>query len=497
MIYTIGPSYVRSGEIWAGTDDGQIQLTQDEGKTWENVTPPELTPWSKVTHIEASHSDAGTAYAAVDRHRLDDYQAYLYRTRDFGKSWQRVSKGISEGSFLNCVREDPARKGLLYACTEKGVYVSFNDGDDWQSLQLNLAVTSVRDLVVHENDLVVATFGRSFWILDDVTPLRQMDAHVAAADAWLFRPEAAIRMRPGSDQGTPVPMDEFLAANPSEGAVLDYYLKQKASSPIQLEIFDSEGKLVRQFASDDVLHKTNPNDVPIQMEWVRDAKPLLADAGMHRFVWDLRYALPKGVRRSFWGPAGPLAVPGNYTVKLTANGKSSTQPLTIKLDPCVKTQPDALTRQFSLASKLAARLGEVSIALQQIGDLRKQIDARKKDANGKSELLTALQELEKKVEAAVELDSDADFGLFGQALPSKDHETHPQVQGALTRLLIIVDSSELGPTIDAATASVRWEEAAQETLARWATFQKEDLAGVNTLLEKAKLKLLVIAPTNP
>ncbi len=217
VIYTIGPSFVKAGEIWAGTDDGLIQLTQDEGKTWENVTPAELTPWSKVTHIEASHSDAGTAYAAVDRHRLDDYQAYLYRTRDFGKSWQRVSSGIPQGSFLNCVREDRVRKGLIYACTEKGVYISFNDGDDWESLQLNLPITSVRDLVVHENDLVVATFGRSFWILDDVTPLRQLDARVAAADVWLFRPQAAIRMRAASDQGTPVPMDESLLPNPPEG----------------------------------------------------------------------------------------------------------------------------------------------------------------------------------------------------------------------------------------------------------------------------------------
>ncbi len=399
VIYTIGPSFVRAGEIWAGTDDGLIQLTQDEGKTWENVTPPELTPWSKVTHIEASHSDAGTAYAAVDRHRLDDYQAYLYRTRDFGKTWQRVSSGIPDGSFLNCVREDPARKGLLYACTEKGVYVSFDDGDDWQSLQLNLPVTSVRDLVVHENDLAVATFGRSFWILDDVTPLRQMDAHVATAETWLFRPQTAIRMRPGSDQGTPVPMDEWLAANPPEGAALDYFLKDKPSTPIQMEIFDSEGKLVRRFASDDVLHKTNPNDVPLQMEWVRDPKPLLAEAGMHRFVWDLRYALPKGVRTTYWGPAGPLAVPGNYTVKLTANGKSSTQPLTIKLDPRVKTPQDALVRQFGLASTLAARLGEVSMALQQVGELRKQVDERKKEASGNTELLTALQGLEKKMEA--------------------------------------------------------------------------------------------------
>ena len=496
VIYTIGPSPVRAGEIWAGTDDGQIQLTQDEGKTWENVTPSELTPWSKVTHIEASHSDAGTAYAAVDRHRLEDYQPYLYRTRDFGKSWQHAANGIPDGSFLNCVREDPVRKGLLYACTERGVYVSFSDGDDWQSLQLNLPMTSIRDLVVHDEDLVVATFGRSFWILDDVTPLRQMDAHVAAADAWLFRPQTAIRMRAASDQGSPVPMDESLAANPAEGAVLDYYLREKASTPIQLEIFDAEGKLARRFASDEVLHKTNPIEVPVQMEWVRDPQPLPAEAGMHRFVWDLHYVLPKGVRSSYWGPAGPLAVPGTYTVKLTANGKSSTQPLTIKLDPRVKTQQDALERQFGLASKLAARLGEVSAALQQVGDLQKQIEARKKDAAGNAETLKALQELEDKIAAAMQVDGDAEFGLFGLAAPDKEHEALPKIAGALTGLLIIVDSADAGPTPDAAMASARWEVVAGDAVARWGAFQKDDVAGANILLEKAKLKTLVISPLN-
>src|SRR5712664_360935 len=496
VIYTIAPSSVQAGEIWTGTDDGQIQLTRDEGKTWSNVTPAELTPWSKVTHIEASHFDAGTAYAAVDRHRLEDLHAYLYRTRDFGKTWQQASSGIPEGSFLNCVRQDPTRKGLLYACTERGVYFSFNDGDDWQPLQFNLPMTSVRDLVVHENDLVVATFGRSFWILDDVTPLREMDARVAAADTWLFRPETAIRMRPGSDQGTPVPMDESLAVNPPEGAVLDYYLREKASSPIQLEIFDSEGNLVRRFASNEVLRKTNPNDVPIQVEWIRDPKPLLAEAGMHRFVWDLHYALPKEVRRSFWGPAGPMAGPGNYTVKLTANGKSSTQPLTIKLDPRVKTPQDALARQFSLASKLAARLGEVSVALQQVGDLRKQIDARKKEASGNAELLSAWEELEKKLEAATEADRDGGFGLFGLAAPGKEREPLSKVVAALTGLLTVVDSSDLGPGADAAIASERWEEAAQETLAEWETFKKEDLASVNALLRKANLKPLNFAESS-
>ena len=494
VIYTIGPSYVRAGEIWIGTDDGQIQLTQDEGKSWGNVTPPELTPWSKVTHVEASHSDAGTAYAAVDRHRLEDYAAYLYRTRDFGKTWQRVSNGIPEGSFLNCVREDPVRKGLLYACTEKGVYVSFDDGDDWQPLQLNLPITSIRDLVVHEDDLVVGTFGRSFWILDDVTPLRQMDAHVAAADSWLFRPQTTYRVRPGYDQSTPVPMDEALAANPPDGAILDYFIKEKPSLPIQLEILDSEGKVVRRFASDEKLSKTNPDDVPFQYEWVNNPLPLLAEAGMHRFVWDLHYALPKGVRRSFFGPTGPWAVPGNYVVKLTVGSKSSTQPLTIKMDPRVKTPQDALVRQFGLASKLAGRLGEVSTALQQVGDLRKQIGERKKESSGNAEISKTLQDLEERLEAAVEPDSDDDFMLFGLSVPGKEHEPLRKVAAALTGLMIIVESSDAAPTADAATASERWEEAAIETLRRWASFQKEELAGGNASLEKEKLKALTISP---
>src|SRR5262249_53856761 len=231
VVYTIAPSYVRAGEIWAGTDDGLIHLTQDGGRTWSNVTPAELTPWSKVTHIEASHSDPATAYAAVDRHRLEDLQPYLYRTRGFGKTWQRASNGIPEGSFLNCVREDPVRKALLYACTEMGVYVSFNDGDNWQPLQRNLPTTSVRDLVVHNDDLIIATHGRSFWMLDNLTLLRQINAKLAAADVWLFRPATAYRLHKGSDQGTPVPLDEPHADNPPTGAVLDYYLKEKAKAP--------------------------------------------------------------------------------------------------------------------------------------------------------------------------------------------------------------------------------------------------------------------------
>lgn len=493
VIYTIGPSYVRSGEIWVGTDDGLIQLTQDEGKTWKNVTPGELTPWSKVTHIEASHFDAGTAYAAIDRHRLEDRNPYLYRTQDFGGTWKRISRGIPEGSFLNCVREDPVRKGLLYACTEAGVYVSLNDGEDWVSLQLNLPFTSVRDLVVHENDLVVATFGRSFWILDNMTPLRQIDLPAEANAARLFAPAPAYRVRPGWDQATPVPVDEALAANPPDGAVLDYYLKENSSSPIQLAIFDAEGKLVRRFASDDQLWQTKPGSVPFTMNWVHDPQPLSNEAGMHRFVWDLHYPLPEGVHRSLYLTAGPLVVPGNYWVKLMADGQSSTQPLTVKMDPRVNAAAEALERQFALASQLGGRLGEVSAALQQANALRKQIEERKKDAAGKTEILSALEELNQRTEAAAEPDGEDDyFMLFGLALPGKGREPLPRVAFALAGLFVVAESADVAPTSDLRMAAEAWEVTSKNALARWKIVMEKDLVGVNAKLQKAKLKPLAV-----
>jgi photosystem II stability/assembly factor-like uncharacterized protein len=492
VIYTIAPSSIHAGEIWTGTDDGLIHVTRDEGKTWSDATPPEITAWSKVTHIEASHFDSGTAYAAVDRHRLEDLNAYLYRTRDYGKSWTRISRGIPDGNFLNCVREDPVRKGLLYACTEKGVYISINDGDDWQSLQLNLPTTSVRDLVIHENDLVIATFGRSFWILDDVTPLRQIDSQLQSSDAWLFAPQTAFRVRPGYDQGTPVPMDEPLSANPPDGVVLDFYLQEKSPSPIQLEIFDSNGKLVRRFASDDKLFRTNPDSVPLTMNWVRDPQPLPNEPGMHRFVWDLHYALPKGVQRSYFFSAGPWAIPGNYSVKLTANGKSTTQPLTIKMDPRSDATADALQHQFAVAAQLGQTLGQVSIALQQAKDLRNQVNERKKDAAGKSELVAALDDFNRKMEVAVEFDTDNDFMFFGLALPGKSHESLPHAQSALTGLLIVEQSADVVPSADVVTAASAWEASSKDSLARWRTVLEQDFAALNSKLQKANLKPLAV-----
>ena len=478
VIYTIGPSSVQAGEIWAGTDDGLIQLTQDEGKRWSNVTPAELTPWSKVTFIEASHFDAGTAYAAIDRHRLEDLHAYLYRTRDFGKSWQQASSGIPEGSFLNCVREDPLRKGLLYACSEKGVYVSFNDGDSWQSLQLNMPTTSIRDLVVHGDDLVIATHGRSFWILDDATPLREISAQVSAADLWLFKPATAYRVRPGSDEGTPVPMDEPLAENPPDDAVVDYWLKEKPKGPVELEIFDTEGALVRRFSSDDVLQKTNPRNVPIAMEWVRDAAPLSAEAGMHRFVWDLHYAPPKGVRRSFYGPSGVWSLPGKYNVKLTASGKSSSQVLTVKMDPRIGTPEDALRREFVAASRVSALLEAVGAAREQAEALQKHIAARKAEAGTNAEVAAAMAELSGKVNEVNGVPSEEEFGFFALRLPGGEPATLHQVAAALSGLLMILDGADAAPTADAQRAAAQWEAAGADVLARW-----------NAVLEKTKLQL--------
>jgi photosystem II stability/assembly factor-like uncharacterized protein len=489
VIYTLAPSSVKAGEIWAGTDDGQIQVTQDEGKSWSNVTPAELTAWSKVTHIEASHFDAGTAYAAVDRHRLEDLRPYLYRTRDFGKSWQQVASGIPEGSFLNCVREDPLRKGLLYACTEKNVYVSFDDGDSWESLQLNMPTTSIRDLVVHGDDLVIATHGRSFWILDDAAALREMNGQITSADVWLFKPAATYRVRPGYDQGTPVPMDEALAENPPDGAVVDYWLKEKAKAPVELEIFDAEGALVRRFSSADVMPKTDPTKVPIAMAWVHDIEPLSAEAGMHRFVWNLHYALPKGLRPSFYGPTGVWSLPGNYTVRLTANGKSSSQPLTVKIDPRISTKEQELRMEFVAASRISTRLGEVAVARERAGELETEIAARAATAGANVEVATALARLARTVGEVNGAEGEEEFGFFALRLPRHDASTLHSVGAALTGLLMIVDGADAAPSADARRAAGAWEAAAGDVMGRWKGVEG-DLAAVNGILVRAKLQPL-------
>jgi photosystem II stability/assembly factor-like uncharacterized protein len=335
VVYTLAPSPVRASIVWAGTDDGLIHLTQDEGLTWQNVTPPEITPWTKVVMIDASHFDANTAYAAAERHQLEDYEPHIYRTRDAGKSWQAITKGLPAGVYVQTVKEDPQRRGLLFCGTERGVFVSFDEGDNWQSLQLNLPPSSMRDLQIKDDDLVVATHGRGFWVLDDITALRQLDQQAAGADAILFRPAEAVKLPEPSEQGTPLPKDEPFAENPPTGAVIDYYLKTAASAPVTLEVLDASGAVVRRFASDDRPAPRDPNTLAVQIVWAPQAEPLPATAGMHRWVWDLRGSPPPAQtgRGGGRGRGAPIAPPGRYSVRLTVDGKTFTHPLIVRQDP--------------------------------------------------------------------------------------------------------------------------------------------------------------------
>jgi photosystem II stability/assembly factor-like uncharacterized protein len=351
VVYWLAPSPIQKRELWAGTDDGLIWLTRDDGGHWQNVTPPDLMPWSKVGIIDASHFDSNTAYAAIDRHRLDDNHPYIYRTHDAGKHWRLVASGIPAGQFVNVVREDPKRAGLLYAGTDWGVFVSFDDGDNWQSLQLNLPAASVRDIVFGGNDVVIGTHGRSIWILDDASPLRQ----VKNAQPQLFKPaNACLFQRAGSfgfgayDEGTPLPPEEPQGDNPAWGAVLDYVLPADATS-VSLTITDSSGQTVRKISSTDQPGKVDLGALDIPAYWVRPAKVLELGAGAHRYVWDLRFGKPN-----------LLAPPGAYTVTLTLNGgRTYAQPLKVVRDPRVAATDSDLKAQFDLALSIEEEIAKV------------------------------------------------------------------------------------------------------------------------------------------
>jgi photosystem II stability/assembly factor-like uncharacterized protein len=338
VIYTIAPSPLRASTVWIGTDDGLIHVTNDDGKTWANVTPPELTPWSKVVMMDASHFDVNEAFAAIDRHRLEDNEPYIYRTRDGGKTWQLITKGLPAGVYMQTVREDTQRKGLLFCGTELGVYVSFDDGDNWQSLQLNMPHVSMRDLDVHGNDLIVATHGRGFWVLDDITPLRQISDEVVRSNAFMFAPEVAYNLPQPTENGTPQPRDEPLAENQPYGAVIDYYLGAPANGPVVLEILDPAGESIKRFSSEDKVTPVDPNTLDIPAFWIKSPPILSTAAGMHRWVWDLRPtppAVPAGQGNGFRRGVSSV-LPGTYTVKLTVGGHSYTKPLVIEMDPRVK-----------------------------------------------------------------------------------------------------------------------------------------------------------------
>ncbi len=389
VVYSIGPSYIDRNVIWAGTDDGLVWFTRDGGRHWNDVTPPGIGAWNKITQIDPSHFDRNTAYVSVSRWRLDDLRPYIYRTHDAGKHWQLVTGDLPDDAPVNTVREDPVRRGLLFAGTERTVYLSFDEGDHWRSLQLDLPSTSIRDLVIHDNDIVVATHGRSFWILDDITPLRDLRfdasgvaAHVRRENAFLFKPEVAYRLRRDTWTDTPLPPEEPAGENPPDGAVIDYYLPKDARGPVTLSIYDGAGSLVRRFSSADKPAPINA-EITVPTYWVRPTRIPGAQAGLNRFLWDYRYPQPKALGYDYPisaiyhdtppAPEGVMALPGSYTVKLTADGRTYSEPLKLEMDPRVPVSGAALREQFTLAQKIAGLMAQT--ANKRLARYNAQLDA--------------------------------------------------------------------------------------------------------------------------
>jgi hypothetical protein len=338
VVYAVCPSPMQASLVWAGTDDGLIHVTSDDGKSWQNVTPSAITAWNRVTAIEASHFDANTAYASVDHHQLQDFDPYVYRTRDMGKTWTKITAGLPAGVYVHVVKEDPKRRGLLFAGTERGAFVSLDDGDSWQRLQLNLPVTSVRDFEIYENDLIVATHGRGIWVIDDISPLRQLTPAVVASDAYLFKPSDFVYSPQGGDNGTPLQKDEPQASNPVNGAAIDYYLKSDVSGPVSIEILDSAGTVVATFSNAPAAVPGAgrggrgggggggiPNTSPL---WRPTPEPFATSAGMHRLEWTPVAAGGGRGRGGRGGGGAPLT--GLFTARLTAGGKTYTQTFNVR-----------------------------------------------------------------------------------------------------------------------------------------------------------------------
>ena len=471
VIYSIAPSPLDAGVIWVGTDDGLVWRTDDGGAHWRNVTPKALTPWSKVGAIELSHSQPGVAYVAIDRHRLDDDTPYIYVTRDDGKTWSRIDSGIPRGSFVNVVREDPARPGLLYAGTEFGIYVSFDDGGHWQSLQQNLPVTSVRDIDVHGDDLVIATHGRGFWIMDDITALRQMSG-VRPGAVTLFAPAVAIRMRIADFTGTPMPKDEPMASNPPAGAIIDYVLPATAQGPVAVTILDAQGQVVRRYSSAEHASPPDPAKLQYAPEWVVPAPVPAAAPGMQRFVWDLRYA--KLVEPGAKGPSedGVWAPPGRYTVELTVDGREYRQPLTVKADPRVRVSAAGLRQQFELAREVEAAQLRAATALGRAAKLLDALDERLATAG---DLRGEMAALLAKATGISGTRPHADRVPF-PAVPPRRADSLQAIATALQTLQSAVDGADAAPSQDAVTSYAILSRALSGTLAQWSHLERVDVA---------------------
>jgi photosystem II stability/assembly factor-like uncharacterized protein len=480
VIYAIAPSRLADHDLWVGTDDGLIWRSKDEGQHWTNITPAALAPWSKVGILDTSHFDPETAYAAIDRHRLDDFKPYIYRTHDGGQHWTLIAAGIPDGSFVNAVREDPVRKGLLYAGTEKGVYVSFDDGDHWQPIQNGLPVTSVRDIDVHGGDVVIATHGRAFWILDDVSPLRQINAEVEKAASWLFAPAPAVRQRPTGPGGSPMPKDEAAAPDPPAGAYLDYTLKTAAQKPVTLEIRDEQGTLVRAYSSDDPATRPDLAKLGTAPEWVAPPAVLSTAPGMHRFVWPLHYALPQALsegRRRRGAGDGVWAPPGRYTIVLDVDGTRHTQTLTVLPDPRLALHPEDFAKQFALARRLEGARAQAATLNHESDALLKALAERKKGA--KPETVKAMDALQAR--AAEILGTPPTGGP--PTLPALT--SLRTVSDTLDKLANAVDGADNAPTPDAVAGFEKIQPVLATIQKAWDALKTKDLAALNTRLKKA------------
>ena len=497
VIYALAPSGLDAKVLWAGTDDGLIHLTADGGKTWKDVTPPALDAWSKISQLDAGHFDAGTAYAAVNRIRLDDQAPHIYRTHDGGKSWKEITAGLGNSGPVNVVREDPVRRGLLFAGTERSVYVSFDDGDSWQPLRNNLPATSIRDLVVHDADIVVGTHGRSFWILDDVSSLRQIDAAGPGGAPRLFAPATATRVRWNMNTDTPLPPDEPAGENPPDGAILDYYLPADAAS-VKLTIADASGRVVRTFSSADAADPLDPDDLRYPAYWIRPEGPPSAQKGMRRFVWDLHFTPPEGLprglpisatfRNTATNPKGPWVMPGEYTVTLDADGRTSTQKLTVRMDPRVTTPADAVREQFDLSMVCYRGLADVQELIRENRALRAQVTAAREKAPAGT-LKDSLVSLENKLQASEGGGPPDGLDIIYTSVRD-DKTVRETLNGVQTRMLFVMmllQGADARPTASQAAAARQGGEVLQGIRAQWAAFKAGPVAGVNAMLKAVGL----------
>ena len=484
-VFTIAESPVQKDLLWAGTDDGLIHVSRDGGKNWANVTPKGIPEWSLVSLIDASPHDAGTAYAAIDTHKLDDLKPYLFKTTDFGKSWTKITSGIPDGAYTHVVREDPVRKNLLYAGTETGIYVSFDGGATWQSLQLNLPNSPIHDLIVKNDDLVVATHGRAFWILDDVTPLRGATAQ-AATEAVLYKPRLSYRMRWPDFFERRQPVGE----NPPNGALVYYYLPTAPKGVVALEFLDASGKVVRRYSNEEKKEAETPPEWPDQTP---PNEKIPTDVGVNRFAWDLRSQGPTplaGEPGAEFRNRGPIVAPGAYQVRLTADGKSYTAPLELKLDPRVKVSIEDVQKQVELGRKIVADVSEIHEAIGTIREVRVQTRAltrRLGDDTNHAALVSAAKDFDKK-------SFDVESQLLQVSIKSSESNlNYPAlIDERLHSLLFSVDSADAAPTKQQYEVVESLEKEAQPLLAQYRELVTKDLVALNEMVNKQSIPVLYV-----